>query len=210
MEETSEKTISIERALGPLIGKAQLDPEFVKYLNESMDNDLEDYSNNLVGKVKQELKFSNKILERALKELFPYFTSYHTSHFPGDALLDKLTVEIMSGWYVRQFENEYNPLHIHTGSHISCVGYLSLPENIEREFESDLEDHHPSNGQIEFAYGSAAVSYTRSTMRITPKVGDFYIFPAQLWHMVYPFKTPGERRSFSMNVNVGQRPVATA
>ena len=32
----------------------------------------------------------------------------------------------------------------------------------------------------------------------------FFIFPADLIHMVYPFKSEGERRSFSMNIEVHQ------
>ena len=34
---------------------------------------------------------------------------------------------------------------------------------------------------------------------VKPRVGDFYVFPAELFHCVYPFKTKGERRSFSVN-----------
>jgi hypothetical protein len=36
---------------------------------------------------------------------------------------------------------------------------------------------------------------------VKPQVGDFYIFPSDLFHCVYPFKTVGERRSFSVNFN---------
>ncbi len=39
-------------------------------------------------------------------------------------------------------------------------------------------------------------------MLAQPKVRDFYLFPSYLMHTVYPFKTPGERRSFSLNINV--------
>ena len=36
-----------------------------------------------------------------------------------------------------------------------------------------------------------------------PKAGDFFIFPAHLQHMVWPFKTDGdyERRSMSFNAD---------
>ena len=44
---------------------------------------------------------------------------------------------------------------------------------------------------------------TRNLMKIKPKVGDFFIFPAHLQHTVYPFKTDGdfERRSVSFNAD---------
>ena len=48
-------------------------------------------------------------------------------------------LQIVSGWFVRQFENEYNPLHIHTGCRMSCVGYLKLPEGIEESGKKTIK-----------------------------------------------------------------------
>ena len=197
---TDEK-IEILRPMGPTIGKTVLSEELVTFLNESMTDELADYSNSLVGKVKQELEFSNDITQTVLNELSNRVAAYHLNHqaAPPNA---KVIVEAISGWYVRQFQNDYNPLHVHSKGTMSCVGYLKLPDGIEKEFEDDGHDHHPSNGMIEFAYGNAGVSYSTPTYRVKPKVGDFYVFPASLWHTVYPFRTPGERRSFSMNLNI--------
>jgi len=42
--------------------------------------------------------------------------------------------------------------------------------------------------------------------KITPEVGDFYIFPHYLMHTVYPFKdTDEERRSISFNAVVDEK-----
>ena len=42
--------------------------------------------------------------------------------------------------------------------------------------------------------------------KITPKVGDFYIFPHYLMHSVYPFVgTDEERRSISFNGVVDEK-----
>ena len=117
-------------------------------------------------------------------------------------------IQIASGWFVRQFENEYNPLHIHTGARMSCVGYLKLPKDIEKEWEEDYKDHHPANGHIQFAHGTSS-GYNQTNFMVKPKVGDFYIFPAELFHCVYPFKTKGERRSFSVNFTFIEVPKET-
>ena len=114
-------------------------------------------------------------------------------------------IQVVSGWFVRQFENEYNPLHIHTGSRMSCVGYLALPKGIEKEWEEDYKDHHPANGHIQFAHGTPS-GYSNTNFMVKPQVGDFYIFPAELFHCVYPFKTKGERRSFSVNFSFVEVP----
>ena len=36
-------------------------------------------------------------------------------------------------------------------------------------------------------------------IKIVPIVGDWYLFPADLHHSVYPFDGDEERRSFSLN-----------
>ena len=43
---------------------------------------------------------------------------------------EKITkFEMIESWVVRQFKNEYNPIHNHSG-HVSGVGYLKVPENL--------------------------------------------------------------------------------
>lgn len=197
--------MEITRPMGPLMGKLKLSEDLVAYLNESMSSQLKDYSDNLVGKVKEELLFTEEITKRVIDELAPYFAAYHKAHNVKDSD-KKLEVNVRSGWYVRQFKNDYNPLHVHSGCTISCVGYLKLPDKMDQEFEEDEKDHHPANGNIEFAYGNSAMSYTQGTVKLKPVVGDFYIFPNGLWHTVYPFRSEGERRSFSMNVIVQRMP----
>lgn len=194
--------LDLSRPLGPLFGKLELDKPLLELLNSRLSDGLKDYSQSLVGKVDQELHFDEETLRTVLTSLREAFIEYHLCYFPEHRRYKSLDIGCTGAWYVRQFENEYNPLHVHNNATISCVGYLKLPEGIESEFEADALDHHPSNGQIEFAYGTASTTYTTGTMRVKPRVGDFYIFPSGLWHTVYPFKTPGERRSFSMNINI--------
>ncbi len=205
---TPEKDMQLFAPFGPTMGYYRMPDEFVNKLNDKMSAKLKDYSDKLVGKVSEELAFDDEIILIAQKGLAEFVLKYqaytdHRNHF-GKKKLDfenfNYGLGIAAGWFVRQFENEYNPLHIHTGARLSCVGYLKLPDGIEEEWEEDYKDHHPSNGHIQFAYGTAS-GYTCTNFIIKPQVGDFYIFPSQLFHCVYPFKTKGERRSFSMNMN---------
>ena len=193
---------------GPTMGYYRMPDDVVDELNDKMSTRLDDYSDQLVGKVSEELAFDDEIKLIAQKSLgqfvgkYQNYTEYRNSM--GAKTLDtennNYALQVVSGWFVRQFENEYNPLHIHTGSRLSCVGYLKLPEGIEEEWEEDYKDHHPSNGHIQFASGTPS-GYTCTNFIIKPQVGDIYIFPSQLFHCVYPFYTKGERRSFSMNMN---------
>ena len=198
---------------GPTMGYKKLSKEFVDTLNTKMNDQLEDFSDNLVGKVSQELLFTEEINALFLKEVSTFIGKYQNFSEQvntfGRKRLDgekyNYGVQIVNGWCVRQFENEYNPVHIHTGCRLSCVGYLSLPEGIEDEWEEDYKDHHPSNGHIQFLSGTSS-GYTSTNFMVKPQVGDFYVFPNQLFHCVYPFKTKGERRSFSVNFTIVATP----
>ena len=190
--------------LGPQFARIKLDPALVDYLNMNLSNCIEDHSQKLVGRVSEEIKFSAEVASYVLEYLKDYFVAYHLNMVESDRGRE-MSVLLQAGWYVRQLRNEYNPLHVHTNCAISCVGYLSLPDDIESEWENDSKND-PCNGQIEFAYGTAAMTYNRATKRIKPAIGDFYIFPAGLWHTVYPFNSNGERRSFSMNISIESKP----
>ena len=108
---------------------------------------------------------------------------------------------LLSSWIVRQFENEYNPIHTH-GGHISGVGYLKLPTNFGETFQDNKKNNF--NGKLSLVHGSQMFS-CKSTFTITPKVGDFYFFPNYLMHIVYPFyRKDEERRSISFNALIDE------
>lgn len=196
----------------PVMGYKKLSPSFVEKLNNSMNNELEDWSDQLVGKVTQELKFSDDIEKAFFEEMKDFIMRYqlNTEMYTsmGRKGLDPnsdYSIIIASGWFVRQFEGEYNPVHMHGESMLSCVGYLKLPDEIEKEWEEDYKDHNPSHGHIHFMHGST-LPYSSTNFVFKPQVGDFIIFPAHMFHTVYPFKTKGERRSFSVNLTVQMSP----
>ena len=196
----------------PVIGYKKLSPSFVEKLNNSMNDKLEDWSDTLVGKVKEELKFSDDIINFFIEEMKDFIMRYqlNTELYTsmgrtGLDLNSNYGISTTSGWFIRQFEGEYNPVHVHPDSMVSCVGYLKLPEGIEDEWEEDYKDHHPSHGHIQFFHGSS-LPYSSTNFLFKPQVGDFIIFPAHMFHTVYPFKTKGERRSFSVNLTVHRTP----
>jgi len=107
--------------------------------------------------------------------------------------------QMKSAWLISQWEGEYNPIHIHTECSLSTVMYLKVPE-----FLPSTKPQRDDDGCIMFiGAGHQSSRLTRNIIKIKPKVGDFYIFPAHLQHCVYPFKTDGdyERRSMSFNAD---------
>ena len=107
---------------------------------------------------------------------------------------------MIDSWVVRQFENEYNPTHWHSG-HISGAGFLKVPKNLGKHVQTK-ENQTYKGGILELIHGSRMFS-SQSVMSIKPEVGLFYFFPNYLMHAVFPFKgTDEERRSISFNANI--------
>ena len=95
---------------------------------------------------------------------------------------------------------EWNPSHFHAGI-ISCVAYLKVPKEITQEnseAEHCKESNQPSAGKIQWTYGES-IHFSETYFNQIPAEKDVWLFPADLKHMVYPFKSQVERVSISCN-----------
>ncbi len=126
-------------------------------------------------------------------------------HQSTEVWRQQLSVKMNMMWMNSQKDNEYNPLHVHTSSHISAILYLKIPEFLpSRKSHRNFDD-----GAVGFTHnvGNDPI-WGIPTMTISPKVGEFFIFPASLQHFVYPFRTAdgkGERRSVSFNASFSNK-----
>src|SRR5210317_237573 len=110
-------------------------------------------------------------------------------------------IHLNSIWVNEMKEHEYNPVHVHQGNiptGLSSVMILKLPESFGVEYSSE---HTPQNGKLQILGASngqfANIDYEPV---IVPR--DFYIFPYDLRHCVYPFNGPGYRRTLAANCDV--------
>jgi hypothetical protein len=88
----------------------------------------------------------------------------------------------------------------HPGT-LSCICILKTPdEDGEGLSKSESSD---KSGRIELSYGTPSAFY-KENMLITPKVGDFYMFPSSLSVRLYPFKSNGELRFFSACLSISE------
>ena len=108
--------------------------------------------------------------------------------------------KIESAWFNNQKDDEFNPIHFHEGI-LSGVLYLKIPEYLPaRKRKNDF-----ASGAIFFMgnQGASTGLFTSQSFAVSPKVGDIFLFPSSLKHMVYPFRTAdgkGIRRSLSFNL----------
>ena len=109
-------------------------------------------------------------------------------------------------WINQMFEHEYNPVHVHQGSlytGLSSVMILKLPESFGVEYSSEQS---PMNGKLQIM-GSVSGQFATCDYSPNIKERDFYIFPYDVRHCVYPFNGPGYRRTLSANMDVDYNPI---
>ena len=184
--------------------KVTIPEDIIKNLNQYIDETIIDVKKakelnagpGLAGDVTQEFKLENE-----------FITKIGWLSFLGKSVQkwiktmqgkDIKKFNLISSWVVRQFKDEYNPIHFHDGD-ISGVGYLKIPKNLTKN-----KKKIKTNGTIDFINGQKSF-LSNSIHNHVPKVGDMIIFPNYLMHTAYPFLVSGERRSFSFNLEVDKK-----
>jgi len=207
--------VQILKPFGPRILHAKIPQDYVDDLNNECDEILKDEqrrkdldeSAELVGHVAEELgcDMNNPKLKMFGSFLCDLTKCLHTEFLKEKQVRSKQTepdkLAIHSSWFVRSFESDYNPTHIHTNGTFSCVAYLKVPEGISTVNTRNTKEKYATEGYIDFIYGSSSI-VTSGNICCMPVVGDIYVFPSHLFHTVYPFYGKGERRSFSANMSL--------
>jgi|CoawatStandDraft_6_1074263.scaffolds.fasta_scaffold11761_2 hypothetical protein len=223
------KEYTVLRPFGCNIIKKQMYPELIEAMCDVFQKQSdsgpisveEDASYQLAGNMKREFHLTESLLGDKISLLTDqltdiaaqmYVSTLQTDwNFKKDIVTPKhkeiiennmknnaLNVQIHEAWGNISVAGDFNPPHVHTGG-MSGVGYFRMPDDIEEEWL--LEDHDPSAGLINFWDGRFA-PMSMTNFKVKPRVGDIYIFPAWLSHSVHPFRSKGERWSFSFNLSV--------
>ena len=200
----NEGKLNIVRPFGPSIGSTDIPKTLIDKINNFIDELIKDKNKSkkldhgkyLAGQVTQEIKLPKEIIDGELLNFLSKITKVFV-----EGLTDKKVTkfELISCWVVRQFQNEYNPIHWHNG-HISGAGYLKLPNNFGA---SKQEKDKNAHGRISFTHGTRQF-LSLSTVTRQPEIGKIYLFPNYLMHSVYPFYGEGERRSISFNAYINE------
>ena len=195
--------VELIQPFGPSILKTKIPQEIMEKLNNYIDqvvidkkkSDLLNMGDKLAGDVTQEFKLEKDFVDNIG---FLKFIGINVSRWIQISLKQKITkFSLIDSWIVRQFKDEYNPVHWH-GGHVSGAGFLKLPKTFGSHIQNKEKTIY-EGGTLNFLHGSRQFM-SNSKFRITPEIGDLYIFPHYLMHTVYPFKgTDEERRSISFN-----------
>jgi hypothetical protein len=110
-------------------------------------------------------------------------------------------------WINEMKQHEYNPVHVHQGTMftgLSSVMILKLPSTYGKEYSAEQQ---PQNGKLQIL-GAANGQFAKIDYQPELKERDFYIFPYDMRHCVYPFNGTNEvRRTLAANCDVQYNPI---
>jgi len=154
------------------------------------------------GKDESKMKNHNRLTQDVLKYFMDMFT-----HYLNWNKIREYETHLNSIWVNEMKEHEYNPVHIHRGTlftGLSSVMILNLPSTYGKEYSND---EVPQNGKLQIL-GSASGQFAKIDFQPSLKVRDFFIFPYDMRHCVYPFNSTNEtRRTLAANCDVQFDPI---
>jgi len=189
--------------LGQSVIKYQVPLEIFVGLNELYDTkkkDLPNASKQLAGKIPDEVSLfyagpTNKKMHQhnyVSEDVLTWFYSIF-DHYLKWNKTQEYKMDINSIWVNEMKAGDYNPLHIHQGkiyTGLSSVMILKLPKDMGPEI---ARPDQPMNGQLQIM-GNVAGQFVHSDYSPKMGIGDFYIFPYDMRHVVYPFTNKKEKR----------------
>jgi len=202
---------------GQSVIKYQVPLEIFVGLNELYDTKkkhLPNASKQLSGKIPDEVSLfyagpTNKKMHAhsyVSEDVMKWFYSVF-KHYLDWNRTQEYHMDIYSIWVNEMKAGDYNPVHIHRGkifTGLSSVMILKLPKDMGPEI---ARPDQPKNGQLEIL-GSASGQFCTADYSPKMKIGDFYIFPYDVRHVVYPFTNKkATRRTLVCNCDVTYDPL---
>jgi hypothetical protein len=190
---------------GPLLFKTTIDDELCNSLLERGKNLKLNFRDNLAGHIEKELLYTENDKKFFVEKVYQYFYEYTKTYENYYDIKFNYIIELKNMWINFMKKYEDNPYHIHSED-LSFVIFLQIPEKLKKEYE---EYHYhkgkgPGPGTIQFIYGQNEKNFI-STHKFLPKEKEMFIFPANLMHQVYSFKSDCERISVSGNLTLKEK-----
>ena len=185
----------------------------INHIYETKFSQLPPANKQLVGKIQNEhsLFFNGGKNEKMhthnllTHDVLNWFQSMFVHYLNWNKVKD-YKLHLNSIWINQMKQHEYNPVHVHKGSlytGLSSVMILKLPESFGEEYSAS---ESPMNGRPQIL-GTSSGQFAHVDYSPEVKERDFYIFPYDMRHCVYPFNAPGYRRTLAANMDVEYDPI---
>ena len=183
---------------------------------ENNFSNLPDAHKQLVGKIGKENSLfyggvdNNKMHKHNLlpMNVHKWFESIFRHYLKFNKIYE-YKLSLNSIWINEMKAGEYNPIHIHQGSlytGLSSVMILKLPKDMGPEY---ARPDQPMNGKLQII-GAANGQFAKTDYSPNAEERDFFIFPYDMRHCVYPHTNPNAvRRTLAANMDVDYNPVSS-
>jgi len=172
---------------------------------------LETYNEDLAGMIKEEYPLPH-IPRYVTDILFPlcyqkslHLQKYMMDYVQGLVYSNSFVLNAKRPWVNFMKKHEFNPIHNHSGL-FSYIIFMDIPYEIEDELEFfPPSSVTPVTSCLQFGTFNKLNNKFSPTQQYVDKsfVGGILIFPADLWHQVYPFYTSNkERITVAGNIHV--------
>ena len=203
--------------LGQSILKFEVPLDIFTAINQVYEknfNKLHKANKQLVGKIENEHSLfydgveTNKMMKHNMlpRNVLEWFKSVYGFYLKANRVTD-YELKLISIWINEMKDNEYNPTHVHQGdlfTGLSSVMILTLPSHYGKEYSSE---NAPLNGALQIM-GNANGQFANVDYTPNVKVRDFYVFPYDVRHCVYPFNSTNQtRRTLAANCDVKYDPI---
>jgi len=203
--------------LGQSIMKYQVPYDIFITINAIYENQFKNLplaNKTLVGKIQNEHSiYYNGADETKVKrhnflpyDIVKWFEDIY-KHYLNYNKIRKYKTHLNSIWINEMKQHEYNPAHIHRGTlytGLSSVMILKLPNTYGVEYSAS---ETPQNGRLQIL-GAANGQFAKIDYQPPMEIRDFYVFPYDMRHCVYPFNgTHQTRRTLAANCDVDFNPV---
>ena len=202
--------------LGQSVLKYEVPLEIYHTINSIYENkysELKPANKQLVGKIEKEHSLfydgedTSKMIRHnyLTKNVLVWFESMFRHYLEWNKVKG-YNMHFNSVWVNQMFEHEYNPVHVHQGSAytgLSSVMILKLPKSFGVEYSAS---EMPQNGRLQML-GAASGQFANVDYQPIIEERDFFIFPYDMRHCVYPFNGPGWRRTLAANMDVQYDPI---
>ena len=190
---------------GPFVMKTKLPNDVINDLKSKGRTAKIYWNKNLAGHLKKQIRYDQPDAEWFYEEVGPVFATYKelADKYHGWSSSHQ-NLKFHSLWVNFMTAGEFNPPHRHTGD-LSFVIFCQTPEKLKEERE-EYTGRGIKPGNLFFQYntnytGEGEKPWETNSYEFEPEVGDMYIFPAKLQHMVVPFTSEGTRISVSGNIS---------
>ena len=210
---TQPKFFDVQKHFGPLFASVQLADDVTDAMIKMTDKIIKDkksesHGQSLAGVIDKELRiYKSDMDEFGVDQMLESCLRSYITHCAKVHLMFQETwtyaSEVNSAWVVSQYENEYNPIHNHTGCDVSGVIYLKTPDVKGRRNIESKKGRPDNDSDITFVHSALGNRnydvLEKGIITMIPQPGQMVMFPSYLLHTVYPFIGKEERRCIAFN-----------